>query len=173
MTEAKNRTCTIAGCVEKLLARGMCGAHYQKWRTLGDPLNGGTRAKNGSGYIDADGYHRRHENGVEKPEHVRIVERAIGKPLPVGAVVHHADRNRSNNTPSNLVVCPSSAYHNLLHKRLRAMEATGDPNSLKCCRCGKYDSSTNLRISKKQAYHLACNAQHVRNQNAKKKGVSL
>lgn len=169
--ESSAKTCTIAWCNDNLLARGMCGRHYYKWRTLGDPLAGGTRGKNGAGYINADGYHRRYADGIEKPEHVRIVERVIGRPLPHGAVVHHADRNRAHNDNSNLVLCPSTAYHNLLHKRIRAMEATGDPNSLKCCRCGNYDSAENLHVSKSQAYHLACNAKHVRDHKAKKKGL--
>jgi len=31
--------------------------------------------------------------------------------------VHHVDGNRSNNTPSNLVICPNDSYHSLLHAR--------------------------------------------------------
>ena len=63
--------CQIEGCESAVLAKGLCGAHYQKLRTRGDPLSGGTRGKNGTGYIDSDGYIRRSEKGVEKPEHVR------------------------------------------------------------------------------------------------------
>jgi len=48
-----------------------------------------------------------------------IAEQALGKPLPKGALVHHADGNALNNDPENLVICPDNAYHNLLHKRLR------------------------------------------------------
>lgn len=36
--------CAIAGCGKKgSLRRGMCGAHYKKWRIYGDPLAGHTR----------------------------------------------------------------------------------------------------------------------------------
>lgn len=169
---SRAKTCGVEGCDKNVVARGMCGAHYNKWRTLGDPLAGKNRASNGTGYVDKSGYRRMSVGGNEKPEHVLIAESALGRPLPNGAVVHHADRNRLNNANSNLVICPYSAYHNLIHKRLRAFEATGDPNALKCCRCGKYDQRSNLRISGRQAYHLECNARHVAKMTSKRKEIS-
>jgi hypothetical protein len=105
--------------------------------------------------------------GVEKPEHVLVCEKALGKPLPAGAVVHHVDGNRLNNDPSNLVICQDSAYHNLLHARTRAVAATGNPNARVCCRCGKYDSAQNLVISGKQAYHKECNRAHAKKMREK------
>ena len=53
-------------------------------------------------------------------EHVVVAERALGKHLPAGAVVHHVDVNRRNNAPTNLVICQDAAYHKLLHARLNA-----------------------------------------------------
>lgn len=32
--------CIIDGCARTTVARGMCNAHYQRWRTHGDPLAG-------------------------------------------------------------------------------------------------------------------------------------
>lgn len=165
--------CCVEGCGSSVLARGMCGAHYKKWQTKGDPLAGKNRAKNGSGYIDQHGYHRRYADGKEKPEHVRIAEAVLGRPLPIGAQIHHIDKQRANNSNSNLVICPSDYYHKLLHMRLRALEECGNANSRKCCRCGEYDQPENLSISKSQAYHKACNAQHVARMIAKKKGDQL
>lgn len=68
------------------------------------------------------------ENGVKKyqPLNRYLAELALGKNLPKGACVHHVDGNPLNNESSNLVICPSHAYHMLLHKRLRqALIVTG------------------------------------------------
>jgi HNH endonuclease len=54
-------------------------------------------------------------------EHTLVAERALGHYLPTGAVVHHVDGNKWNNTPTNLVICQDQAYHVLLHKRQRAL----------------------------------------------------
>lgn len=72
-------------------------------------------------------------------EHVYLASRALGKPLPPQAEVHHVDRNRANNTTTNLVVCENIAYHRLLHRRQRALDACGNPNALPCRFCGGYD----------------------------------
>lgn len=61
-------------------------------------------------------------------------ERALGKPLPPGALVHHADGSTNENAP--LVICQDMAYHRLLHSRMRVRAAGGNPNLDKlCCRC--------------------------------------
>lgn len=65
--------------------------------------------------------------------HVLVVERALGKPLPIGAEVHHVDEDKANNAPSNLVVCQDRAYHKLLHARARVVRAGGDPNTQRLC----------------------------------------
>lgn len=52
-------------------------------------------------------------------QHTLVVEKALGKSLPDGAVVHHIDGNGLNNKNSNLVICQDRAYHNLLHARQR------------------------------------------------------
>lgn len=154
--------CSVAGCQRNAQARRLCAAHYQKWRIYGDANAGSSRAPNGAGYLDKHGYHRRSVGGVEKPEHVRIVERVLGKPLPPGAVVHHWDENKSNNTKSNLLVCPNDDYHKLIHARMRAQSACGNPNWKKCCRCLQYDEPSRLSKSGEQHYHAECNAAHAR-----------
>ncbi len=72
-----------------------------------------------------------------KRAHVVVAERALGKALPAGAVVHHVDENGLNNAPSNLVICQGRGYHALLHVRTLVVRAGGDPNTQKMCRsCG-------------------------------------
>lgn len=79
-------------------------------------------------------------NGRQVREHVKVVELVLGKPLPAGAIVHHWDENPRNNTPSNLAVFPSEAYHKLIHRRTQAYAASGNANNQKCQYCGDWDS---------------------------------
>lgn len=118
------------------------------------------------GYVNSEGYVRCYVPGShERPEHVLVVERVLGKPLPRGAVVHHVDGNRARNVGSNLVVCPDAAYHNLIHMRAEALRVTGNANSRKCMYCGSYDAPANLTIRGKarvRAMHPACHSAYQR-----------
>lgn len=66
--------------------------------------------------------------------HVVRAECALGKPLPAGAEVHHADGSKSDDAP--LVICQDHAYHMLLHKLARVLKAGGEPFAQRiCCTC--------------------------------------
>lgn len=71
--------------------------------------------------------------GANKYAHIALAEKALGKALPAGAQVHHVDEDPSNNTPTNLVICPNQRYHKLLHARQRVMDAGGSPGEHKIC----------------------------------------
>lgn len=120
-----------------------------------------------------DGYIGHNVEGRTKLEHVLVAERALGKPLPPGAQVHHWDRDRSNNAPANLVICPDQAYHRLLHRRMAAMEACSNPNWMLCRFCKRHDDPENLYVSPNgvHAYHRACSAAYARSHRAQSKGV--
>lgn len=120
-----------------------------------------------------DGYVGHNVNGQTKLEHILVAERALGGPLPPAAQVHHWDRNRSNNTPSNLVICPDQAYHRLLHRRMAAMEACGNPNWMYCVLCKRYDDPTKLYQSpnRMHAYHRSCSAAYARSHRAQLKDL--
>jgi len=138
------------------LSTGFCGKHRQRFQRYGDPLHPFQRAMSGEGTRRDDGYIVVTRNGVTKYQHVMVAEQALGKALPVNAVVHHVDENPSNNDPSNLVICPDDAYHLLLHQRLRAFAATGHYDWRLCCRCSTYDAPENLHVGP-STYHSACN----------------
>jgi len=143
--------CTISGCTKRHEAHGWCDMHYARWKRTGDPLGlltaeRGT-AVNGSGYkVFGSG-----------KEHIAVAEKAMGKKLPKGAVVHHVDENRLNNCPTNLVVC-TRAYHMVLHARMRAMAACGNPDWIKCTFCGTYSDPLTMWTSpvRRQGYHKEC-----------------
>lgn len=104
--------------------------------------------------------------------HVAVVERVLGKHLPVGAEVHHVDENPLNNDPCNLVVCPSAAYHKLLHQRQRAFDACGNYHWRRCHICKQYDAPENLWVSRKKAHHRVCDAARQSMYRQQQKGLS-
>ena len=71
--------------------------------------------------------------GPSGQEHQRIAAKALGKPIPPGAHVHHVNLNGRDNRNRNLVICDSLAYHFLLHVRTRVLQAGGDPNTQRIC----------------------------------------
>ncbi len=89
-------------------------------------------------------------------EHVLVVERAMGKPLPSNYPIHHFDENRSNNSNQNLVVCESTAYHCLLHSRQKALAACGNPDFRRCDICRKWDSLDSMSVYASTQRHRQC-----------------
>lgn len=105
-------------------------------------------------------------------EHVIVAERALGKSLPPRAEIHHFNEQKTDNKNSNLVICPSRAYHFLLHQRLRALRACGNPNYLRCVYCKQYDSPSRIRVqfqtTGSHGYHHACKAKYDRMRRRRK-----
>lgn len=74
------------------------------------------------------------DDGVRLRLHIARAERALGKQLPAGAVVHHADGSKRDDAP--LVICQDAEYHRLLHARMHIIAAGGNPNADAVCgRC--------------------------------------
>lgn len=151
------KRCTVPNCTNKRKYALYCGMHYQRV-SAGQPVGEATARKKPAGYghVNSAGY----KEFDEGHEHVLIAERVLGRTLPIGAVVHHADENRSNNAPNNLVICPNQAYHMLLHQRMRALAACGNANWMKCVFCKRYDDPDRLYIrpNRHQGFHRACSA---------------
>jgi hypothetical protein len=107
---------------------------------------------------------------TRKYAHIALVERARGgRPLPVGAEVHHVNEDKRDNRHGNLVVCQDGAYHRLLHQRTRALRACGNANYRKCAICKRYDDPGNMtRVStRNQMYHKPCAAARKRQRKAR------
>lgn len=151
--------CSISSCLNKPKTRGMCNKHYLKWWKHGSATAGMEYAKRGSGTVSpSNGYRLVYINGKQRLEHVVVAEKALGRPLPLGVQVHHINGIKTDNTPSNLVVCQSESYHKLLHRRQEAFEATGNPDMRRCRYCGKWDVRENLYSppGKDTGFHRQC-----------------
>jgi HNH endonuclease len=110
--------CTVPGCDRPVRGRlAICKMHHTRLikygrlhRILKDV---GTGSSNSAGYIVLT------VDGKRVYEHVLKAEKALGKKLPKGAVVHHLNNRPWDNRNENLVVCPSQNYHLLLHRRMK------------------------------------------------------
>lgn len=89
---------------------------------------------NGRRYPVGATYQSKMVSGTRRYLHRLRAEKALGKPLPVGAEVHHVDGTRSADSP--LVICQDLAYHKLLHFNARIVKAGGNPQTDRICsRC--------------------------------------
>ena len=152
------KLCSVGGCGIVRIKRGMCEKHYRRFMKYGDPLHPRKYATAGTGSPRNDGYWMHEIDGRSVLRHVLVAERAAGHPLPSGAHVHHVDYDRSNDAPSNLVICQDAAYHKLLHTRTDALNACGNANWRACMFCKQYDDPANMKYNaaSHQHRHFAC-----------------
>lgn len=73
----------------------------------------GEKSANWRGGLTSDGYVKDPQTG--KKAHRRIMEDLIGRSLKSTEVVHHIDRRRTNNSPSNLFLFHCNACHMFHH----------------------------------------------------------
>lgn len=101
--------------------------------------------------------------------HREIMEGIIGRPLLDTEIVHHNDENRGNNDPLNLVLCQSSAEHQALHLKARALRESGHADWRKCSFCKQWDDTANLYVPPGDGVieHRACGRAYRANRLAK------
>lgn len=139
------------------------GPNHMNWAGGVSYRSGGYRS-----VLQADGSH--------KLEHIVVAERTLGKPLPKGAHVHHVNGDAGDNRPENLVVCENSAYHNMLHRRQRAYDATGNANAYPCVFCQSYARQDEMTVivgknRRTRAYHKPCNTRAARHYRATRRSA--
>lgn len=127
--------------------------------------------KRGDGCIRPDGYRILSINGKPILEHKLIVEKAIGRKLKDKEEIHHVNMIRSDNRPSNLVVCPDHYYHELLHVRTEALEQCGNADYRRCFFCKTFDDTKLMYAEKRNGthYHRECRNQYKKNMRKAKK----
>lgn len=91
------------------------------------------KSRKGYVFIRKQDHPRASANHGYIQEHILVAEAALGKFLPLAAVVHHINEIKHDNRPCNLVICENDRYHQLLHAKLRVLHAGGDPHSDKIC----------------------------------------
>jgi hypothetical protein len=111
--------CLECECDRPQYVREYCIMHYTRLRRAG-----AFTESNAKGWISSNGYRNAivgysGSRAVYAPEHRVVAEKALGKPLPPEAVVHHINGDTLDNRPENLVICPNQAYHLLIHKLMR------------------------------------------------------
>lgn len=156
------------GQVKGMPRRFIRNHHMRK--SMSHRWNGGVSLHDGFVRVPGNGHPRQDEGGYVL-EHLLVVERAMGKPLPQTAIIHHVNTNQKDNRPSNLVVCEDQAYHMLLHQRLRAFYACGHASWIKCKFCKLYDDPSRMfmrraKNGKLQTYHRTCRNEYERKRRA-------
>lgn len=155
------KLCSVEGCGKKSIIRGWCPMHHRRWKIHGD-LNFRLRHANGEGgefrgrmRITLPGDYRVHRA-------VHVAEKALGKPLPKGALVHHINGKPLDDRNDNLLVC-TRGLHNIIHGRMKALAATGNARAKRCSFCHKYESPGVLKKGVTSHFHQACANEYGRN----------
>lgn len=113
--------CSIESCTETTSSvHGLCCAHYkQRWYLNSQGRTEKIERKSQRHWINYQtGYMMVKAGGKLVYEHRVLAEKALGRPLPEGAVVHHTGSPSDNHGYFKLVICPSQDYHLLLHRRM-------------------------------------------------------
>lgn len=141
--------------------------HHNRTQSYREQLSraryAGGAGNNGSGYLTI----RQPLQIRGQYVHVAVAEKALGRSLPSGAEVHHVNEDHGDNRPTNLVICPTRAYHLMLHVRAKAFDACGHADWRRCGYCKQWDAPQHLKIGYGYAIHPECRRVKERAERAK------
>lgn len=99
--------------------------------------NGGRKMDDGYVMVHAP-WHPRATSSPYIPEHILMVEAALGRFLVDDEIVHHRDEDRANNIPENLQVCHDNFEHLMEHRWMRARKECGHADWRLCRGCKQW-----------------------------------
>ncbi len=101
----RGSACAVGECDRPVYAKGHCTMHYQRVAVLGHAdagPSGRLKANSGEGTLDPRGYRVITVDGQRYLEHRWVMEQMLGRKLEPDEEVHHKNRVRDDNDPSNL-----------------------------------------------------------------------
>lgn len=115
-------------------------------------------------HVTFDRDHPRSRHNGYVADHILVAETVNGGPLHKGAIVHHKDEDKTNNSPDNIVICKDRAHHILLHLEIKALKASGNKDYRKCGLCGLWDDQANLyrNPANRSYFHRKCRADEAK-----------
>lgn len=144
------KVCSVEGCTRKVIARGYCIAHYQRWkfgRDMTRPINrnpsgsqnpnwrGGRIVSDGRVLIYSPGHPYPNINPCYVFRYRLVVEEAVGRYLLPKEIVHHKNRITDDDRLDNLEVT-DRVEHGRIHMTMR-MNGRWSILFDACIRCGK------------------------------------
>ncbi len=168
--------CAVPDCGRAKYARGLCTMHYARWYTKGaaGPAKALIAPRGTHNNIAPNGYVQMHVPGLPRYVHLYVMELHLGRKLQPGEVVHHIDRNRSNNEISNLKLFASQKEHMLQH-RYDELQALGLPlNFRQCAICKAWEAPENLVPHGNKGFsykHATCWAKYMREYKQRKQNA--
>lgn len=146
--------CAIEGCGKATRNRTLCEMHYFRLRRYGD-VNFRQRRANGESGKKPTRYKVWLQDGRRVQAAVVVAEKALGKRLPKGVLVHHVNGDSFDDRNSNLLVC-RRGLHNIIHGRMKALDATGNARAKPCRFCHKYEMPGILKENGTSHFHQSC-----------------
>lgn len=111
---------------------------------------GGRYMKSGYWVVRCEGHPRAEKRGHYVKEQVLIMEKALGRYLRDGEIVHHLNGNKSDNRIENLTIVSSQEHARIHHTGKQYMKGRKlvDDSDRLCFKCGKKSRAKWHRIPK-------------------------